>query len=136
MCQKPAGSIHPFRQNSVLYQTDTGPQPGMTNYPIGPHVNGCAAQKTSHVYVTSLTTKIYSNEMLGYDTRCYFNVQSKADKVSLIYLTETTTKKWKKRNRNGCAQKYLYTVQRMRGVSPGEKQEGYMVERISRKGRF
>ena len=30
-----------------------------------------------------------------YDTRCYFNVRSKADKVSLIYRTETTTKKCK-----------------------------------------
>jgi len=31
---------------------------GMTNYPIGPHVNGWAAQKTSYAYVTSLTTII------------------------------------------------------------------------------
>jgi len=32
----------------------------MTNYPIGPHVNDWAAQKTSYAYVTSsLTTTIY-----------------------------------------------------------------------------
>jgi len=32
----------------------------MTNYPIGPHVNDWAAQKTSYAYVTSSpTTTIY-----------------------------------------------------------------------------
>jgi len=31
----------------------------MTNYPIGPYVNGCAAQKTPYAYVTSLTNTIH-----------------------------------------------------------------------------
>ena len=39
---------------------------------------------------------------LRYDTRCYFNVRSKADisqAVSLIYRTEPTTKKCKNRKK-------------------------------------
>jgi len=43
----------------------------------------------------------YSSLPIRYDTRCYFNVRSKADlsqlnQVSLIYRTEPTTKKWGK----------------------------------------
>jgi len=34
---------------------------GMTNYPIGPHVNGWAAQKTSYAYLTSFITTNYQN---------------------------------------------------------------------------
>ena len=65
----------------------------MTNYPIGPYVNGCAAQKTPYAYVTSLTNTIHWNEMLQYDTRCYFNVQSKAD-MSRLNLPHGTNN-WK-----------------------------------------
>jgi len=32
---------------------------------------------------------------IRYNTRCYFNVRSKADKSHLIYRTEPATKKWK-----------------------------------------
>ena len=46
-------------------------------------------------------------DTIWYDTRCYFNVRSK---VSLIYLTKPTIKKWGKvklkSKKNGYAQKY------------------------------
>ena len=42
-----------------------------------------------------------------YDTRCYFNVRSKADMSSLIYCMETTKKckTEKLKSKNGYAQK-------------------------------
>jgi len=54
----------------------------------------------------------------------------KLTRVSLIYRTEPTTKKWKKAEkklkskRNGCAKKYRQSVRGIRGVSPGEENEG------------
>ena len=49
--------------------------------------------------------------MIRYDTRCCFNVRSKADISQLNLRTEAETKKWKtqkklKSNKNGYAQKY------------------------------
>jgi len=37
-----------------------------------------------------LSRALHSYDTIRYDTRCYFNVRSKADIVSLIYRTETT----------------------------------------------
>jgi len=51
----------------------------------------------------------------------------KLTRVSLIYRTEPTTKKWKTEkvnSKNGYAQKYRQTVHGIGGVSPEEK-EGY-----------
>ena len=44
-----------------------------------------------------------------HDTRCYFNVRSKADTSQLNLPTEPTTEKWNTENlksKNGYAQKY------------------------------
>jgi len=53
----------------------------------------------------------------------------KPTRVSLIYHTEPTTKKWKNRKtkkvKNGYAQKRRKTVRRIRGISPEEEKVGY-----------
>ena len=72
-----------------------------------------------------------------YDTRCYFNVRSKADIASLIYRTEPKTKKVEKEK------KEKIDMLRSIGKQPGEsmksvpkKKRKAAVGRICRKRRF
>ena len=58
-------------------------------------------------------------DTIRYDTRCCFNVQSKAD------TSQLNLEKSKKNKKNGYAQKHRNTVRGIRGVSPGEENEGY-----------
>ena len=58
---------------------------------------------------------------LRYDTRCYFNVQSKADMSELSTARNQHSKVEK--SKNGYAQKYRQTVRRIRVLSPREEKE-------------
>ena len=57
------------------------------------------AGKLFHTFIILFEEKfVLALLLLRYDTRCYFNVRSKADIVSLIYRTEPTTKSVKRKN--------------------------------------
>ena len=77
-----------------------------------------------------MQTILASNSPIRYDTRCYFNVRSKADISQLRRLmcrTEPATEKWKTeklKSENGYARVYRQTVRGIRGVSPEEEKEG------------
>ena len=45
------------------------------------------------IYYDAEAARTY--DTIRYDTRCYFNVRSKADIVNFIFRTEPKTKKWK-----------------------------------------
>jgi len=47
-----------------------------------------------HTHKTPFCTVVHQH-IIRYDTKCYFNVRSKADMSRLIYRTETTTKNCK-----------------------------------------
>ena len=54
-----------------------------------------------------ITGGLFSEIRLDYNTRCYFNVRSKADISQLKYRTEPATEIGKKlKSKNGYAQKY------------------------------
>ena len=63
---------------------------------------------------------------MRYDTICYFNVGSKTEYVNLIYRTEPTAKKYKKRTKRkskktDMLRSILYWVRGISGVSPEEQ---------------
>jgi len=68
---------------------------------------------------------------LRYNTRCCFNVHSKADMSQLIYHMEQTTKKWKtqrlkSRKKLICSEVSVNTtVWGNHVISPEEEKEGY-----------
>ena len=77
----------------------------------------------------ALFADTHDSMKVRYDTRCYFNVRSKADKSHLIYRTEPATKKWKteknwKLKKRICSEVSVNSPG-IRGVSPEEENEGY-----------
>jgi len=77
---------------------------------------------------------------MRYDTICYFNVGSKTEYVNLIYRTEPTAKKYKKRKKikskkRICSEVY-YTGSGESVESVPKKKMDAAVARICRKRRF
>ena len=87
------------------------------------------------MYIHQITTR--APEQIRYDTRCYFNVRSKADMSRLNLRTETTTKTCKTEKLKSKS-RYVRSNSKSLGnhVVSSEDEKKAAVGRICRKRRF